>query len=188
MCQLRPRGSAEADASLADELELHSRTWKSYQEDLPSPCFLGSESGGYVMRHNPFLYQPFVCLGDQSVVHIMAQVWGDPGQVREAAGLVPQILASAAWQQNGLVVIAWDEARGGSPDDPDGGHVPALFVSPDLAPGTRSSAPASHYQLLRTIEQAWGLGYLGHTGDPDEQALTELVPSAAISSAPADSP
>jgi hypothetical protein len=57
--------------------------------------------------------------------------------------------------------------------------VPALFISPDLPPGTRSSAPASPYSLLRTIEQAWGLGYIGHAGDPDEQALIELVPSAA---------
>jgi phosphatidylinositol-3-phosphatase len=201
------------DTSLADELELHSRTWKSYQEDLPSPCFLGSESGGYVMRHNPFLYflairnNPVRCQNvvplDQLRSDLVAGsvpdlAWITPnlrhdmhdGSIAEGdewlAGLVPQILASAAWQQNGLLVIVWDEASGGAPDDPDGGHIPALFVSPDLAPGTRSSAPASHYQLLRTIEQAWGLGYLGHTGDPDEQPLTELVPSAAISSATAD--
>ncbi|MDQ3811819.1 MAG: alkaline phosphatase family protein, partial [Chloroflexota bacterium] len=42
--------------NLADALLAHGKTWKSYQEDLPSPCFLGASSDNYVLRHNPFLY------------------------------------------------------------------------------------------------------------------------------------
>jgi phosphatidylinositol-3-phosphatase len=194
------------DTNLADQVEAAGRTWKSYQEDLPSPCFLGSESGNYVMNHNPFVYyllirnNPTRCQNvvpleqlrsDLAAGSVPDLVWITPnlrhdmhdGSVAEGdqwlAGLVPDILNSAAWQQNGLLVIVWDEASGGTPADEDGGHVPALFISPDLPPGTRSSAPASPYSLLRTIEQAWGLGYIGHAGDPDEQALIELVPSAA---------
>jgi acid phosphatase len=203
------------DRSLADEIEAHGRTWKSYQEDLPSPCFLGSQADNYVLHHNPFLY--FITIRDNPVrcrnVVPLEQLrldladgsapdlaWITPnvrhdmhdGSVAEAdqwlSGLVPRILESPAWQQSGLLLIVWDEASGGSLSDPDGGHVPALFISPDLPPGTRSSAPASPYNLLRTIEQAWGLAYLGHSGDPDQQALTELVPSASLPLTPDDPP
>jgi acid phosphatase len=34
-------------------------------------------------------------------------------------------------------------------------------ISPDAAPGLQSSRAANHYNLLRTIEDAWGLPALG---------------------------
>lgn len=42
--------------SLADQIEASGRTWKTYQEDMPSPCFAGSEYNDYAMKHNPFVY------------------------------------------------------------------------------------------------------------------------------------
>lgn len=41
--------------SLPDLIEASGRTWKTYQEDMPSPCFLGSR-GDYAQKHNPFVY------------------------------------------------------------------------------------------------------------------------------------
>jgi phospholipase C len=41
--------------SLPDLIEASGRTWRDYQEDIPSPCFLGN-SGKYVQKHNPFIY------------------------------------------------------------------------------------------------------------------------------------
>ncbi len=41
--------------NLADRLAAAGLTWKTYQEDLPSPCYVGSQ-GEYVQRHNPFIY------------------------------------------------------------------------------------------------------------------------------------
>ncbi len=41
--------------SLPDYVEASGRTWKTYQEDMPSPCFLG-DKGNYVQKHNPFIY------------------------------------------------------------------------------------------------------------------------------------
>jgi len=32
------------------------KTWKCYAESLPSPGYLGTDSGAYVRRHNPFTY------------------------------------------------------------------------------------------------------------------------------------
>ena len=41
--------------SLPDLIEASGRTWKTYQEDMPEPCFLGSTTV-YVQKHNPFIY------------------------------------------------------------------------------------------------------------------------------------
>jgi phosphatidylinositol-3-phosphatase len=41
--------------SLPDLLEAAGKTWKTYQEDLPVPCFIGDE-GDYKQKHNPFVY------------------------------------------------------------------------------------------------------------------------------------
>ena len=42
--------------SLPDLLEASGRTWKAYFEGLPVAGFLGSYSGKYAMKHNPFVY------------------------------------------------------------------------------------------------------------------------------------
>lgn len=41
--------------NLADLIEESGRTWKTYQEDLPSPCFIG-DAKPYYQKHNPFIY------------------------------------------------------------------------------------------------------------------------------------
>ena len=41
--------------SLPDLIEQSGRTWKAYEEDMPSPCFLGT-SGNYRQKHDPFVY------------------------------------------------------------------------------------------------------------------------------------
>jgi len=41
--------------SLPDLIEQSGRTWKTYQDDMPEPCFMGSTLR-YAQRHNPFIY------------------------------------------------------------------------------------------------------------------------------------
>jgi len=41
--------------SLPDLIEASGRTWRTYQEDMPRPCFRGSW-GLYAQKHNPFMY------------------------------------------------------------------------------------------------------------------------------------
>lgn len=41
--------------SLPDLIEASGRTWKTYQEDMPRPCFVG-DWGDYAQKHNPFMY------------------------------------------------------------------------------------------------------------------------------------
>jgi phospholipase C len=41
--------------SLPDLIEASGRTWKTYQESMPSPCFTGN-ADNYLQRHDPFIY------------------------------------------------------------------------------------------------------------------------------------
>ena len=41
--------------SLPDLIEASGRTWKTYQEDMPQPCYLGNKQN-YAQKHNPFVY------------------------------------------------------------------------------------------------------------------------------------
>jgi phospholipase C len=41
--------------SLPDLIEQSGRTWKTYQERMPEPCYLG-DTLHYVQKHNPFIY------------------------------------------------------------------------------------------------------------------------------------
>ncbi len=63
---------ARNDQSLPDLIEASGRTWKTYQEDMPSPCFAGVQAGLYAMEHNPFIYFMPIRLNakrcDQSIV------------------------------------------------------------------------------------------------------------------------
>ncbi len=46
-----------------------------------------------------------------------------------------------------------------------GGLIPAIVVARNGAGAIKDATPYNHYSLLRTIEEVWGLGYLGYAGD-----------------------
>jgi phosphatidylinositol-3-phosphatase len=99
---------------------------------------------------------------------------------------VPRILSSAAFRQDGLLVITFDEGtdalaccdeqglRGGPAPGrfgPGGGRIGAVLLSPFIAPDTLSSTPYNHYSLLRTVEEFFGLPHLGYAGAPRLQTF-----------------
>ena len=47
-----------------------------------------------------------------------------------------------------------------------GGQTGAVLLSPLIKPGTISSVPYNHYSMLRSIEDIFGLEYLGYAGQP----------------------
>jgi phosphatidylinositol-3-phosphatase len=93
---------------------------------------------------------------------------------------VPKILASPQFQADGVLVITFDEAESsdstGCCGNSAGGKVGAIVVSPAYGKtgGYRSSVPANHYSLLRTIEDSWGLPLLGHAQDAGVTPMTDL--------------
>lgn len=98
---------------------------------------------------------------------------------------VPRILSSPAFEQDGLLVITFDEADTDDPGDtgsaaaccgegpgpnaplpgiygPGGGRTGTLLLSPFVAAGTLNDTPYNHYGLLRTMENIFALPPLGY--------------------------
>jgi hypothetical protein len=85
---------------------------------------------------------------------------------------VPEIMASPAYKQDGMLVITFDEAEGKEgadaalPGGAAGGLIGTLILSPLARAGTASDRPYNHYSLLASIEDAFGLPYLGYAAAP----------------------
>lgn len=100
-----------------------------------------------------------------------------PAETSDAwlAGLLDVLLpALTASRQPYLVAITWDEGQGdgsccGLPPDA-GGRVATVLVSPQAKSGFLDDTPYTHYSILKTIAEAWGLAYLGQAA-ADENAL-----------------
>ena len=84
------------------------------------------------------------------------------------AKVVPEILASAAYKADGLLIVSFGAADPAPPADPaeaaDPKQVGALLVSPLLAPGATDGAAYNPYSLLRSLEDLFALEPLGAAG------------------------
>ncbi len=70
--------------------------------------------------------------------------------------LVPQIMASSAYQNNGAIVIWWDETEGG--DDPSR-TIPEIILSPDAKGNAFTNSIAyTHSSDLLTMQEIFGVG------------------------------
>lgn len=190
--------------TIADQLTSHDRTWGAYIEDLPSPCYNGPSKGNYARRHNPWMYftsitqDPQKCSqdvplnrfdADLTADHLPDLVWITPNLANDMhnngvrsgdvwlASFLPKILNSSSWKDGGVIFLVWDEAdndNSGCCGVPGGGHTLLLAISPLAKKGFTSNTPYNHYNLLRTIQDAWGLGTLGHSGDPEVVPMNDL--------------
>ncbi|HEY2981989.1 MAG TPA: alkaline phosphatase family protein [Anaerolineales bacterium] len=127
-------------ASIADLVEASGRTWKTYQESMPEPCFLGS-TVLYAQKHNPFIYFDSIRLNrercERSVVPL-AQLDSDLAahDLPNFVFITPNLCNSAhdcpvaqadAWLDSlmdklspyldstgepYLVIVTWDEGQG----------------------------------------------------------------------------
>lgn len=165
--------------NLADQLEAAGKTWSTFEQAFPSPCFRGGSSSGgpdsagpYVRKHNPFISFTSISNDPARCAHISDFTTFDPAAAdfelivpdesndmhngTTAQGdafmksLVPRILGSDAWRQDGVLFIAWDEGQGGD-------HVPLIVLSPLTPAGMNSDVHYDHYSLLRSIEDSFGL-------------------------------
>ena len=179
----KPKSCTADVRSIADEMTQSGRTWKMYAESMPAPC-VAHDSGSYAVKHNPFLYYPSVTGDKASCADHVVPFDRLDQDLQSAAGLpnyafispnmchdthncpigtgddwlsreVPRILASPAFTtQNSLLVVTWDE---GSDHD---NRVATVFAGPAARRGFTSHAAYSHYSLLHTIEDVWGLAPL----------------------------
>jgi phosphatidylinositol-3-phosphatase len=184
--------------NLFDQIEASGRTWHVYAQGYPGKCFQGSvanavvdgpgAAGEYVRKHNPAISYTTISGNPARCANITGLAGFDPAAANfefivpnqindmhssstEAGDVflrtfVPEITGSPAFA-NSVLFITWDE---GSTNLKGGGRVATIAVTPGMSPGSRQDAPTNHYSMLRTIELAWGLPFLG--GAQTATALT----------------
>lgn len=190
--------------TLPDLIEASGRTWKTYQDDMPSPCFTGNTLR-YVRKHNPFIFfdsirtnkercersvvpltqldidiaaadlpnfifiTPDICYSAHDCTLNLADGW-----LKEQMDKLYPALESTA--EPYLMILTWDEGQGthsccGMPELA-GGRVATVFISPQVRENFQDNTPYSHYSILKTISEAWGLPYLGHAADAETTLIT----------------
>ncbi|HTG40451.1 MAG TPA: alkaline phosphatase family protein [Methylomirabilota bacterium] len=169
--------------TLADQIEASGRSWHVAAENVPLGCFTGSSAsdgpdgpGKYARKHEPAISwtsvstNPSRCDNITDFTHfrpsvgnfwfIVPNLCHDMHDCSVAIGdawlkgFLPGILNSAAYKSNGLIVLTFDE---GSSKAGGGGKVATILISPKAKTGFTSNRAHTHYSLVRTIEQLWGM-------------------------------
>ena len=176
-------GCFQAKPNIAvDRVEASGRTWRSYQESIPSPGFVG-DAYPYMQKHDPFIYFDNIRTNPSEAAKVVpynnlsqdlssaattpSYVWITPNMCSDThdcaistgdqwlATNVPMILNSPAYRdQNSLLMITWDEDESGA------NQVATVVVGKNVRPGFRSGVSYDHYSLLKTVEASWGLAPL----------------------------
>ena len=190
--------------SLPDLIEASGRTWKTYQDDMPEPCYEG-ETSRYLRKHNPFIFFDPIRLDaercQRSIVPL-TQMDADiaANDLANFIFITPDICYSAhdcsldladeflkeqmdklfpaleSTAEPYLIILTWDEGQGehsccGLPPSA-GGRIATVLISPQAKENFQDAMPYSHYSILKTISEAWGLSYLGHAADPETALIT----------------
>jgi phosphatidylinositol-3-phosphatase len=159
--------------------------WRAYMEGMTAGCY--RNGNGYALKHNPFAYYGSECPSQVVPLSQFANdvsgnvprfVWITPNQCHSGhdcstatadawlAQIVPTILDTTAWEDNGMLLITWDEG------EDTANSVLTLVIHSD--PVIHSSAKAyDHYSLLATIEDLLGLPRLGAAAQAEP--MTDLL-------------
>jgi uncharacterized protein YjdB len=164
------------------ELLAAGKTWKSYAEDLPSVGFTGASSGNYVRKHNVFALLSDVVNDPVQVNNLVpfTQFATDlaNGTLPAYSNIVPNLcndahdcslstadtwlmtnidplIKSAQFQQDGLLIIVFDEAGGDNTHG--GGRIVWVAVSGKSKAGYQSTTLYQHGSTLRLSLKALGV-------------------------------
>ena len=158
-------GCTQTGPTIGTQLSARHLRWAAYAEGYPS-------SSRFAKKHVPFLYFP------QDAAHVLSLQRFDPRRLPAYSLIIPDLChdmhdCSVAtgdhWLRNFIpplltvkdaaVFIVFDE---GTTDLGGGGNVPLIVAGTAVRRHTVFTAATSHYGLLRTIESALGLPFLGH--------------------------
>jgi len=161
-------------ANLGSELIAAGLTFTGYSESMPSDGYTGCTSGEYARKHNPwvnFTNVPsaanrtfaafptnFAALPTVSIV--VPNLLDDMHDGTVAQGdtwLRNNIDAYAQWAKthNSDLIVTWDED-----DNSSNNQIPTIAVGAHVKSGAYSET-INHYNVLRTIEDFYNLGYAG---------------------------
>jgi len=163
-------------------LRAAGKTWKSYAEEIPSVGYTGTDVGGYARKHNTFALLSDVANDSVQRRNLVpfTQFATDlaNGTLPDYSNIVPNLcndahdcplatadswlrthiaplLASATFQQDGLLVITFDESD--SDNAHGGGRIAWVVVSPKAKRGYQSTTLYQHQSTLRLTLEALGI-------------------------------
>jgi len=159
------------------------KTWKSYAESIPRACYLGGDTGNYARKHNVFALLSDVAndpSGQACNIVPFTQFGTDlaNGTLPSFSNIVPDLcndahdcgldvadswlqtniaplLASPVFQQDGLLIIVFDES--GGDNTLGGGRIFWTAISSKSKPGYQSTTTYQHPSTLRLILKGLGL-------------------------------
>lgn len=181
---------------LGSQLTAAGIDWRAYMEGMTRSCF--NSPYPYALKHNPFAYYgaacppqvvPFSQFATDMSGTVPRFVWITPDLCHDGhdcstavadgwlAQTVPQILATTAWQDNGLLLITWDEGEDSA------NSVLTLVIQPN--PLThQSNRPYDHYSLLATVEDELGVPRLGAAAQASPMSDLLATPAAHLGNPP----
>ena len=164
--------------SLGGQVVAAGLDFAGYSEDLPYTGYRGPSYKGYVRRHNPWVNFADVPAADNQpltrfpkpggydrlpdVSFVIPNVYNDMHEgtstIRTGDDWLRRHLdpyVQWAKENNSLFVLTWDED-----DHTEGNRIPTIIMGEGVEPGAYPQA-LNHYNLLRTIEDMYGLPPLG---------------------------
>ncbi|HZQ71220.1 MAG TPA: alkaline phosphatase family protein [Terriglobales bacterium] len=174
-------GVVKAD-NVVRHLIAAGKTWKSYEEDLPSVGYIKPDVAKYARRHCPLSYLQDVVTNSTQRRNLVpfTQFASDVanGALPDYSFVTPNLcndahdctldvadawlkanidpLLTSSFFQNGLLIIVFDEA--GNDNTHGGGRVAWLAVSPNFSkPAFKSSTLYQHQNTLRLMMEGLGL-------------------------------
>jgi hypothetical protein len=167
-----------AGDNLAAQLLAAGRTFTGYSEGLPEPGYSGCNEGRYARKHNPWVdfrdlpatvNQPFSAFpADYSalptVSFVVPDLCNDMHDCGVAAGdtwarehLAPFVEWAA--ENDSLLIVTFDEDSGSSDN-----HIATIVAGAGVR-ASHSDQRIDHYDVLRTLEDLYGLPPLGNAAD-----------------------
>ena len=161
-------------ASLESELNAAGKSFTGYSEGLPAVGSMVCTKGSYARKHVPWTdfsqdlttdNQPFTSFPTDftklpTVSFVIPNLQDDMhnGSIQQGdSWLQTNLLAYANWamNNNSLLIVTFDEDNGTKAN-----KIATIFVGPMVKPG-QYNEKINHYNVLRTIEDMYGLGHLG---------------------------
>jgi len=159
--------------NLASLLQAQGLSFTSYAESMPQAGYDGCIYGAYMRKHNPIANwkelaaynQPFSAFpADYAQLPTVSFVVPDQrndmhdGSIAQGDVWLQKNLeqyAQWAMRHNSLLIVTFDEDDGS-----EGNRIATIFVGQRVKPGQYKQR-INHYNLLRTVEDMYGLPYLG---------------------------
>ncbi|MBH0197753.1 MAG: acid phosphatase [Nitrospira sp.] len=186
-------------ANLGQALLAAGLSFAGYSEDLPLAGSLICSVGSYARKHNPWVsWQDSATHGLPATTNLpMTSFPADFNKLPTVSVIVPNqindmhhgkdpetIQTGDRWlrehletyvqwaqQHNSLLIVTWDEDNKN-----ENNRIATLFVGPMVQPG-RYDQRITHYNVLRTIEELYGLSHAGASLDAKPiTGIWQLVP------------